>query len=388
MYKIKTYNKIAPEGLALFDANYKINENGSPDAILLRSHNLHDIEFNPELKAIARAGAGTNNIPIEKATEAGIVVFNTPGANANAVKELVLACMILSVRPIIRGAQWIKNITTDDLDTTVESNKNEFKGSELEGKTLGVIGLGSIGSIVANDAYRLGMHVIGYDPYVSVNTAWNISRRVKRALNLDEIFRESDFISIHVPLNENTHHFISKHQIYKMKKDAVLLNFSRKELVNIDDVLDALDHDNLDQYITDFVDKQLMEHPKVLILPHLGASTYEAELNCAKAAVRTLTYFLETGNILNSVNFAPMELAFNSPTRFTLIHKNQPKMLGQISHIAGELNINIDNMMNRNSGDYAYTIVDISDTDPTLLAKVKQSFDGIDSMLYTRIIRQ
>lgn len=388
MYNIKTYNNIAPEGLKLFDESYKLNENGDYDAILLRSQNLHNIDFPRRLKAIARAGAGVNNIPIDKATEAGIVVFNTPGANANAVKELVIASMILSVRPIIRGALWVKNLKTDNLDQTIEANKKQFKGTELEGKTLGVIGLGSIGSMVANDAYRLGMNVIGYDPYVSVNTAWNISRRVKRALHLDEIFKECDFISIHIPLNEETKNIISKQQIYKMKKDTVLLNFSRKELIDNEAIIEALDQNELGQYVTDFADETLLKHDKVLVLPHLGASTNEAEVNCAKVAVRTLTYFLETGNIINAVNFAPMELGFNSPTRFTLIHHNVPKMLSKISTIAGQHDINIDNMMNRNSGEYAYTIVDISNTDPTLLGEVKQAFDRLDSMIYTRIIRQ
>lgn len=388
MHKIKTYNNISTEGLKLFGSEYKLNEDASYDAILLRSHNLVDQELDSNLKAIARAGAGVNNIPVHEATEKGIVVFNTPGANANAVKELVLASMLLSVRPILRGASWVQTLAGEAIQEAVERNKKAFLGTELEGKTLGVIGLGSIGSLLANDAYRLGMNVIGYDPYVSVDTAWNISRRVKRALTLDEIFIECDFISIHVPLNETTYHIISKQQIYKMKENAVLLNFSRKELVDNQAVLSALDQNILGQYITDFVDTSLLHHDKVLILPHLGASTHEAEENCARVAVRTLMYFLETGNIVNSVNFAPMELAFYSPTRFTLIHKNVPKMLGQISTIAGQLNINIDNMMNRNSGDFAYTIVDISDTDPTLLANVKKAFDAIDSIIFTRIIRQ
>lgn len=387
MYQIRTFNNIAPEGLNLLDKSYALNESNHYDGILLRSQNLHNMEFSPTLKAIARAGAGVNNIPLDRCSEAGVVVFNTPGANANAVKELVLACMLLSVRPIIKGGQWVQTLEGDDISSQVEANKKQFAGTELDGKTLGVIGLGSIGSLVANDAYRLGMNVLGYDPYVSVNTAWNISRRVHRALSLEEVLTQSDFVSLHIPLLNQTRNIIGAHQLAKMKDDAILLNFSRGGLVDDDAIIDALNHKTLGAYYTDFANEKLLHNEKIIVLPHLGASTEEAEINCAKAAVKTLRYFLETGNIVNSVNFPNTELSFNSPTRFTLIHKNIPNMLGQISNVAANLKVNIDNMINKNSGDYAYTIVDINETDKALIDNLNDSFNKIDSIIKTRVIR-
>lgn len=386
MYQIRTFNNIASQGLDLLDKSYALNESNNYDGILLRSQNLHKMEFSPSLKAIARAGAGVNNIPLERCSEEGIVVFNTPGANANAVKELVLASMLLSVRPIFKGAQWVQTLEGEDISSQVEANKKQFAGTELDGKTLGVIGLGSIGSLVANDAYRLGMNVLGYDPYVSVNTAWNISRRVHRALSLEEVLSQSDFVSLHVPLLSQTKNLISAHQLAKMKDDAVLLNFSRGGLVDDDAVVDALNNNTLRAYYTDFAKASLLHNDKITVLPHLGASTEEAEINCAKAAVKTLQYFLETGNIVNSVNFPNVELSLTSPTRFTLIHKNIPNMLGQISSVAAEHKVNIDNMINKNSGDYAYTIVDINETDETLINDLNASFIQIDSIIKTRVI--
>lgn len=386
MKHIKTFNNIAQEGLDLFDKTYQLNTNDDAVGILLRSYDLHDYNINPNLLAVARAGAGVNNIPIEKMTQNGIVVFNTPGANANAVKELVLASLIFSVRPIFESIKWLENLESDNISEDVEANKKQFAGSELEGKTLGVIGLGSIGSMVANDAYRLGMNVIGFDPYVSVNTAWKISRRVQRALNIDEILQNADFVSIHAPLNHATKHLIGEKEIATMKEDAVLLNFSRDGLVDNTSIIKALDENKLKKYVTDFAHADLMHHPKITILPHLGASTQEAEVNCAKMAVRTLRHFLETGNIINSVNFPDIELPLTSPIRFGLIHKNMPKMIGKISNIAGELDINIDNMMNKNSGEYAYTIVDISDVNEENLQQLKTSFKQIDGMIKVRCI--
>ena len=387
MQHIKTFNNIAPEGLELLDKNYALNASDTFDGILLRSHSLHGMKFDESLKGIARAGAGVNNIPVKECTEQGIVVFNTPGANANAVKELVIASLILSVRPILKGAEWVQKLEGDNISEQVEANKKQFAGTELDGKTLGVIGLGSIGSQVANDAYRLGMNVMGYDPYVSVNTAWNISRRVHRAMSIEEILINADFITIHVPLIDATRNLISTNQLAKMKDTAVLLNFARGGLVDDDAVIKALDEGFLGSYITDFADAKLLNHEKVLVLPHLGASTEEAEVNCAKMAVKTLTYFLETGNIVNSVNFPNVDLAFNSPTRFTLIHKNIPNMLGQISNVAGNLGVNIENMINKNSGDYAYTIVDISDSDDKVINDLNEAFKKIDAMIKTRVIK-
>lgn len=386
MYHIQTFNHIAQEGLNLFDQRYSINVSENPDAIILRSHILKNHTFSPNLKAIARAGVGINNIPVDKATENGVVVFNTPGANANAVKEMVIAGMLLSSRPILQSHLWLKTLESKNLEKDVENHKSQFKGYELEGKTLGVIGLGNIGSMVANDAYRLGMNVIGYDPYVSVHTAWNISRRVKRALSLDEILQESDIISIHIPLNQDTKNYISTSEIKKMKECVILLNFSRRELIDKDALLKALNTHHIKNYVTDFPDQDLLKIKNVLTFPHLGASTFEAELNCAKAAVRTLIHFLETGNIINSVNFPDMELTFNSSTRFTIIHKNIPKMLGRISNIAGKFNVNIENMMNRNSGEYAYTIVDIKEQQPETIYNLNDALSKIDGVIKTRII--
>lgn len=386
MYHIQTFNHIAQEGLNLFDQRYSINVSENPDAIILRSHILKNHIFSPNLKAIARAGVGINNIPVDKATENGVVVFNTPGANANAVKEMVIAGMLLSSRPILQSHLWLKTLESKNLEKEVENHKSQFKGYELEGKTLGVIGLGNIGSMVANDAYRLGMNVIGYDPYVSVHTAWNISRRVKRALSLDEILHESDIISIHIPLNQDTKNYISTSEIKKMKEGVILLNFSRRELIDKDALLKALNTHHIKNYVTDFPDQDLLKIKNVLTFPHLGASTFEAELNCAKAAVRTLIHFLETGNIINSVNFPDMELTFNSSTRFTIIHKNIPKMLGRISNIAGKFNVNIENMMNRNSGEYAYTIVDIKEQQPETIYNLNDALSKIDGVIKTRII--
>ena len=386
MYHIQTFNHIAQEGLNLFDQRYSINVSENPDAIILRSHILKNHTFSPNLKAIARAGVGINNMPVDKATENGVVVFNTPGANANAVKEMVIAGMLLSSRPILQSHLWLKTLESKNLEKEVENHKSQFKGYELEGKTLGVIGLGNIGSMVANDAYRLGMNVIGYDPYVSVHTAWNISRRVKRALSLDEILHESDIISIHIPLNQDTKNYISTSEIKKMKEGVILLNFSRRELIDKDALLKALNTHHIKNYVTDFPDQDLLKIKNVLTFPHLGASTFEAELNCAKAAVRTLIHFLETGNIINSVNFPDMELTFNSSTRFTIIHKNIPKMLGRISNIAGKFNVNIENMMNRNSGEYAYTIVDIKEQQPETIYNLNDALSKIDGVIKTRII--
>ncbi|EAG3409000.1 3-phosphoglycerate dehydrogenase, partial [Listeria monocytogenes] len=368
MFQIKTFNAIAPEGLQRLEKEkYAINESDQPQGILLRSQKLHDYAFPESVLGIARAGAGTNNIPVKACTEKGIVVFNTPGANANAVKELVIASLLLSVRPILRGAQWVQTLSGDNVEEQAEAQKSQFAGTELEGKKLGIIGLGSIGAMVANDAYRLGMEVVGYDPYVSVDTAWTISRRVKRANDIAEVFSTCDFITVHVPLMENTHHLVGEAELAKMKPTTKLFNFSRKEIVDTDAVLRALKSDRLAGYTTDFADEQLLHNEKVLVLPHLGASTEEAEVNCAKMAARTLKKFLEFGTIKRSVNFPTVEMAFHSPYRLTIINRNVPNMLGQISSIIAESGINIDNMLNRGREDFAYTLADVASEDEALL---------------------
>lgn len=388
MFQIKTFNAIAPEGLQRLEKEkYAINESDQPQGILLRSQKLHDYAFPESVLGIARAGAGTNNIPVKACTEKGIVVFNTPGANANAVKELVIASLLLSVRPILRGAQWVQTLNGDNVEEQAEAQKSQFAGTELEGKKLGIIGLGSIGAMVANDAYRLGMEVVGYDPYVSVDTAWTISRRVKRANDIAEVFSTCDFITVHVPLMENTHHLVGEAELAKMKTTTKLFNFSRKEIVDTDAVLRALKADRLAGYTTDFADEQLLHNEKVLVLPHLGASTEEAEVNCAKMAARTLKKFMEFGTIKRSVNFPTVEMAFHSPYRLTIINRNVPNMLGQISSIIAESGINIDNMLNRGREDFAYTLADVASEDEALLNQLADKLRENENIVRVRVIK-
>ena len=388
MFQIKTFNAIAPEGLQRLEKEkYAINESDQPQGILLRSQKLHDYAFPESVLGIARAGAGTNNIPVKACTEKGIVVFNTPGANANAVKELVIASLLLSVRPILRGAQWVQTLSGDNVEEQAEAQKSQFAGTELEGKKLGIIGLGSIGAMVANDAYRLGMEVVGYDPYVSVDTAWTISRRVKRANDIAEVFSTCDFITVHVPLMENTHHLVGEAELAKMKPTTKLFNFSRKEIVDTDAVLRALKADRLAGYTTDFADEQLLHNEKVLVLPHLGASTEEAEVNCAKMAARTLKKFSEFGTIKRSVNFPTVEMAFHSPYRLTIINRNVPNMLGQISSIIAESGINIDNMLNRGREDFAYTLADVASEDEALLNQLADKLRENENIVRVRVIK-
>ncbi|WP_269924024.1 phosphoglycerate dehydrogenase [Enterococcus innesii] len=388
MFQIKTFNAIAPEGLQRLEKEkYAINESDQPQGILLRSQKLHDYAFPESVLGVARAGAGTNNIPVKACTEKGIVVFYTPGANANAVKELVIASLLLSVRPILRGAQWVQTLSGDNVEEQAEAQKSQFAGTELEGKKLGIIGLGSIGAMVANDAYRLGMEVVGYDPYVSVDTAWTISRRVKRANDIAEVFSTCDFITVHVPLMENTHHLVGEAELAKMKPTTKLFNFSRKEIVDTDAVLRALKADRLAGYTTDFADEQLLHNEKVLVLPHLGASTEEAEVNCAKMAARTLKKFLEFGTIKRSVNFPTVEMAFHSPYRLTIINRNVPNMLGQISSIIAESGINIDNMLNRGREDFAYTLADVASEDEALLNQLADKLRENENIVRVRVIK-
>ncbi len=388
MYTIKTYNAIAEEGLKKFDIeNYQLNQTDDPDGIVLRSQNLHDMKFSSQLKAIARAGAGTNNIPVQECTEKGIVVFNTPGANANAVKELVLASLLLAVRPIIEGVEWVKTLEGPDIDKKVEAEKKRFVGSELAGKQLGVIGLGSIGAMVANDAYRLGMDVVGYDPYVSVDTAWSISSRVKRVLSIEEVLTTSDYITVHVPLLDSTRAMISAEKLALIKKDAVLLNFARGELVDLDAVISALKKGQLKSYLTDFADERLIEMDNVVVLPHLGASTEEAEINCAKMASKTLKYFLETGNIVHSVNFPTVEMVLNFPLRLAIINRNITNMVAQMSIGLAEYGVNIVNIMNKSRGDYAYTLIDMESIPEEKLMDIVNRIKSVAGILSVRVIK-
>lgn len=389
MFQIKTFNAIAPEGMARFDKeNYRINESEEADGIILRSQKLHDYDFPESVVAVARAGAGTNNIPVKKCTEKGIVVFNTPGANANAVKELVVASLLLSVRPMVQGIEWVQTLKGADVDEQAEAQKSQFAGTELEGKKLGVIGLGSIGAMVANDAYRLGMEVTGFDPYVSVDTAWSISRRVKRAKDIKEVLTNCDFITVHVPLTENTRHLISTEELVLMKNTAHLMNFARGEIVDSEAVVKAVNEERIGGYTTDFAEEKLLHNDKITVLPHLGASTEEAEVNCAKMAARGLKRFLETGVIKRSVNFPNVEMAFDSPYRITIINKNVPNMLGQIASEIASLEVNIDNMVNRGKDDHAYTLVDVSETNPDKIAAIVEQLSKNEGIVRVRAIKR
>jgi D-3-phosphoglycerate dehydrogenase len=362
-YKIKTLNGISKTGLDKFGQNYEVGSDiDTPDGIILRSASLHETEFPGNLHCIARAGAGVNNIPVERCSEKGIVVFNTPGANANAVKELAVAAMLLSSRKIVEGINWVRSLKGDDLPKQVEKGKAQFAGPEISGKRLGVIGLGAIGVMVANAAVNLEMEVYGYDPYISVDHAWGLSRAVKKANDLRKLFKHCDYITLHIPLTDETKHMLGKEAFAEMKEGVRIINLSRGELVNDEDIIDALGAGIVSEYVTDFPNEKLINVPGVIPVPHLGASTPESEDNCAVMAVMQLKDFLENGNIRNSVNFPACDMGVSIVKhRLTIAHKNIPKMLGQISAVLSEQGTNIANMINRSRGDYAYTMVDLEE---------------------------
>ncbi len=378
--QIKTLNNIAESGLNVFNENYTINNDSeNPDAILLRSFNMHDLELGDNLKAIARAGAGVNNIPIEKCTERGIVVFNTPGANANAVKELVLTSLMASSRNVFAGIQWTRTLVDegDQIPKLVEAGKKQFVGKEIKGKTLGVIGLGAIGALVANDALDLDMDVIGYDPYISVDLAWKLSRNVKRAMTLEQLFANADYITVHVPVVDSTKGMFNAEAFKIMKPGVHILNFSRGELVNEADMAEALESGIVGKYITDFPNENVLKMKNTVCIPHLGASTEESEENCAIMAARQMKEFLETGNIKNSVNFPNAFLEYTGKRRVAVFHKNVPNMVGQITNAISNYNLNIADMVNRSRGDFAYTMIDLDgevngDVLPGLEEKINQ----------------
>lgn len=380
MYKIKTYNKISKIGLTAFDDKYTIgDEVENADGAIVRSAALHDTEFPKSLKAIARAGAGTNNIPIERCSKEGIVVFNTPGANANAVKELVIAGMLISSRRVIPAIEWAKTLKGqgDEVGKLVEKGKSAFAGPELKGKTLGVIGLGAIGVLVANAANHLGMTVYGYDPYLSVNSAWNLTHNAVHIYDINEIFKKCDYITIHVPLVESTKNMINKDTIGIMKDGVRILNFARAGLVNSSDIKAALESGKVAAYVTDFPTDEILGVDGVIAIPHLGASTPESEDNCAAMAAKELIDYIENGNITNSVNLPEIVMPRSSEKRICVIHKNIPNMLTSITSIVAENNVNIENMLNKSRGDYAYTILDVSGiNDDEILTKI-MSVDGI-----------
>lgn len=360
MYQIQTLNKISKKGLAVLDSNYTCaDEVENPDGIILRSYKMHDMELPESLRAIARAGAGVNNIPIDKCTDAGIVVFNTPGANANAVKELVIAALLLSSRKIVQGIEWAKTLAGegDAVGALVEKGKSNFVGPEIEGKTLGVVGLGAIGVRVANAAHHLGMDVVGFDPYLSVDAAWHLTRFAHKANSLDELLEKADYVTIHVPSTPSTKGMFNSEAFANMKKGARLLNFSRGDLVDETDVQEALENGALAAYITDFASEALLKNDKVICMPHLGASTPESEENCAVMAANEIKDFLENGNIKNSVNFPNCDMGKKTGDRITILHKNVPSMIKKITDVLES--VNIANMLNKSKGDNAYTMIDV-----------------------------
>ena len=382
MFTVQRLNKISVKGLDLFPRDrYEVaTDVGSPDAILLRSHDLHDAELPASVKAIARAGAGVNNSPIDRCSERGIVVFNTPGANANSVKELVVAGLLLASRQISQGITWTKSLTDrgDEVEALVEQKKKQFAGPEIMGKTLGVIGLGAIGASVANAASALGMEVVGYDPFITVDSAWGLSSDVIRAVNLDALMAASDYITLHAPLNDHTRDLIDDRTVRHMKPGVRLLNFARGELVDHAALFRAFEAGTIAAYVTDFPSADLLQHEEVIAVPHLGASTPEAEANCAMMAVRQLRDYLENGNIANSVNFPTCQMPRpDGRHRLAIVNRNVPKMVGQITTVLADRGINIADMINKGRDELAYNIIDLdSRADEDVVAEL-QSIDGV-----------
>lgn len=386
MYKIKTYNKISKTGLAVFDDKYTVgDEVENADGAIVRSASLHDTEFSKSLLAIARAGAGTNNIPIDRCSKEGIVVFNTPGANANAVKELVIAGMLIGSRRVVSAIEWAKTLKGqgDEVGKLVEKGKSAFAGPELKGKKLGVIGLGAIGVLVANAANHLGMKVYGYDPYLSVNSAWNLTHNAVHIYDIKEIFEQCDYITLHVPLTDSTKNLINAEAIVKMKDGVRIMNFARGGLVNSEDIKAALESGKIASYVTDFPSDDLLCTDGVIAIPHLGASTPESEDNCAQMAASEIIDYIENGNITNSVNLPEITLPRSGKYRICVIHKNVPNMITAITGIVATNDINIENMLNKSRGDYAYTMLDVSDVDSEhIIAKLEE----IDGVIRARVI--
>ncbi len=365
MFKIQTFNQISDKGLVRFPKQeYQVSSDvENADAIVVRSAKMSRDNINSNLKAVARAGAGTNNIPVEDYTREGIVVFNTPGANANAVKELVLCSLLLSSRGILQGINWVNNQSSDmgagDLSKLVEAEKKNFKGMELKGKTLGIVGLGAIGAQVADAAIQLGMKVLGYDPAISVDAAWRLANQIEKQENLTSLISRSDFVTLHLPTLDTTRNLIDRKVIHYFKSGAVLVNFSRDAIVDEVALLDALNTGRLGCYVSDFPTPGLLGNKKVILMPHIGASTEEAEENCAIMAVDQLRDFLEKGNIRNSVNFPSLSLEKSEGHRIAIINQNVPRMLGQILSILAEKDINVIDMLNKSRNDIAYNLIDI-----------------------------
>jgi len=391
--KYNCLNPIAAIGLNNFTEQYdKVEGINDADVVLVRSAAMHDMEFSTNLKAIARAGAGVNNIPLSKCADQGIVVFNTPGANANGVKELVIAGLLLASRDIVGGVNWVNSEKEDPtIAKRVEKEKAKFGGKEIQGKKLGVIGLGAIGVLVANTANRLGMKVYGYDPFISVDNAWNLSREVVHVKTREEIYRECDFITVHTPLiedldpNVNTKEMINEESLAKMKDGVVILNFARDLLVNDGDIEVALASGKVSKYVTDFPNEKTAKMKGVIAIPHLGASTEESEDNCAVMAVKQLMDYMENGNIKNSVNFPNCDAGVcTTASRITILHKNIPSMLAQFTTAFSSANVNIADMVNKSKGDYAYTVLDV---EVPITSEVEEKLSAIGGVLKVRIVK-
>ncbi len=380
MFKYHCLNPIADIGLNKFTGNYEKTENvNEADGVLVRSAAMHDMELPEKLLAVARAGAGVNNIPLDKCAEKGIVVFNTPGANANGVKELVIAGMLLASRDIVGGINWVEaNKDDKNIAKTAEKEKKNFAGTEIQDKKLGLIGLGAIGIKVANVARHLGMEVYGYDPYLSVDAAWNLSRDVKHVLNVDEIYENCDFISIHVPLVETTRGMLNKEAIAKMKEGVVLLNFARDLLANEEDVIEGIKSGKVRKYVTDFPNTITAGQEGCIVVPHLGASTEESEDNCAKMAVKEMMDYLENGNIINSVNYPDCDMGVCTQAgRVAIFHKNKANMITRFTACFGDEGINITDMMNKSKGEVAYTMIDLENAATEEMVNKLKTIEGV-----------
>lgn len=386
MYNILKLNEISKVANKEFSDNYTlVKEAENPDAIVLRSFNMHEYDIPSSVLCVGRAGAGVNNIPLDKCSEKGIVVFNTPGANANAVKELVVCGLLLAGRKIVEGIEWAASLKGKGAEVAkaVEKGKSAFVGCEIKGKTLGVVGLGAIGAMVANVAIKLGMNVLGYDPFISIDGAWNLDHHVVKETDINEIFKKSDFITLHVPLNESTRSLVNKNTLALMKDGSAILNFARGELVDAAAVIDALESEKLSRYVTDFPTDEMLGVKNLIAIPHLGASTPEAEDNCAVMVARQMIDFIENGNITNSVNMPACKMPRQGKSRITVFHKNVKNVLSVITAVIGEEGINIANLMSQAKGEYAYLILDLDENlSDAALDKIK----GMDSVVKVRTI--
>ena len=387
MYKYNCLNPIAGVGLDLFSDEYaKVDELKDADAVLVRSAAMHDLELPDSLLAVARAGAGVNNIPLDKCADKGIIVFNTPGANANGVKELVFAGMLYAARDIVGGIDWcLENQNDENIAKTAEKQKKNFAGTEISGKKLGVIGLGAIGVLVANAATSLGMEVYGYDPYISVNAAWNLTRSVKHVTNVEDIYRECDFITIHVPLLDSTKKMINADAIAMMKPTAIVLNFARDLLVDEEAMVDALAKGKVHKYVSDFPNTTTVGAKGCIVTPHLGASTAESEDNCAIMAVREIRDYLENGNIVHSVNFPDCNMgACTTAGRIGILHKNEKGIIAKFTTVLGDADVNVSDLTNKGKGDYAYSLIDV---DSVVADDVVEKISELDGVLRVRVVK-